>query len=253
LDSATRSRPTCCWWRSGAAQHRRPRLRGGRTGPRGGFRQHRRTPSHQPRRRLRRRRHRRRLAAGPPRISAWHLCGRRHRRPSPPTGRRGRHPKVTYCQPEVASVGLTEAARETEVRGDRNAHIPISRQRQVTDLADPGAIKLIKARRQTARPVSGRRIHMVGARVVSSSRGPACLQLAGRGGTSPRWCTPTPPERAFGEAPPCPAGKPLHAHGVARACAVYVALCVRTAIADPCIAAVASTSDHRSPRQKCID
>jgi len=111
------------------------------------------TPSHQPRRRLRRRRHRRRLAGWAHRgfqhgiFVAEDIAGL-----APPTGRRAGIPKVTYCQPEVASVGLTEAAAKTEVRRDRNAHIRFGGNGKSRS-ADLGAIKTHQGTGANARPV----------------------------------------------------------------------------------------------------
>jgi len=122
-------------------------------------------------------------------------------------------PRVTYCEPEVASVGLTEAQAR-----DRHGEV----QTLVYDLAGngksqilqtAGAIKLVKAGGAgTPGPVVG--IHMVGARVG---------ELIGEAQLVYNWdaqaedvaalihAHPTQNE-AFGEAHLALAGKPLHAH-----------------------------------------
>jgi dihydrolipoyl dehydrogenase len=122
-------------------------------------------------------------------------------------------PRVTYCEPEVASVGLTEAqARERhgevqvltyDLAGNGKSQI----------LQTQGAIKLIKSGAAgTPGPVVG--IHMVGARVG---------ELIGEAQLVYNWdaqaedvaalvhAHPTQNE-AFGEAHLALAGKPLHSH-----------------------------------------
>ncbi|MGQ0573721.1 MAG: dihydrolipoyl dehydrogenase [Pseudonocardia sp.] len=122
-------------------------------------------------------------------------------------------PRVTYCEPEVASVGLTEAqARERhgevttltyDLAGNGKSQI----------LQTQGAIKLVKSGAAgTPGPVVG--IHMVGARVG---------ELIGEAQLVYNWdaqaedvaalihAHPTQNE-AFGEAHLALAGKPLHSH-----------------------------------------
>ena len=123
-------------------------------------------------------------------------------------------PRVTYCEPEVASVGLTEAeARERH--GDvQTLTYDLAGNGKSQILQTQGAIKLVKAGGEgTPGPVVG--IHMVGARVG---------ELIGEAQLVYNWdaqaedvaalvhAHPTQNE-AFGEAHLALAGKPLHAHG----------------------------------------
>ena len=59
-------------------------------------------------------------------------------------------PRVTYCDPEIASVGLTEAQAQREVRRDRDLRVQPRRQRQEPDPRRPRASSSSSARR-TAR------------------------------------------------------------------------------------------------------
>jgi dihydrolipoamide dehydrogenase len=122
-------------------------------------------------------------------------------------------PRVTYCEPEVASVGLTE-----EQAKDRHGEIQtltydLGGNGKSQILQTQGAIKLIKAGAEgTQGPVVG--IHMVGARVG---------ELIGEAQLVYNWdaqaedvaalvhAHPTQNE-AFGEAHLALAGKPLHSH-----------------------------------------
>ena len=116
--AATTSRPTSCWSRSAAARpptasgtrSRASRWTAASCSPTSGCAPTSRasTPSATSSR----------PAAGPPRLPAGHLRGRGDRRARPRPDRRGRHPRVTYCDPEVASVGLTEAQAREEQYGD---------------------------------------------------------------------------------------------------------------------------------------
>ena len=86
-------------------------------------------------------------------------------------------PRVTYSEPEVASVGLTEA-QAVEKRGARHRRGDLRprRQRQEPDPADSGRGQG-RRRRRTARCVG---VHMVGAPGRRAhGRGPADLQLGG--------------------------------------------------------------------------
>ena len=71
-------------------------------------------------------------------------------------------PRVTYCDPEVASVGLSEEAGADGVRRGRGRVVDLRprRQRQEPDPQDQGFVKLV---RRKDGPVVG--IHLVGARV----------------------------------------------------------------------------------------
>jgi dihydrolipoamide dehydrogenase len=120
-------------------------------------------------------------------------------------------PRVTYCEPEVASVGLTEA-KAREVYGDKIETITY-------DLAGNGKSQILKTQgfvklvRAPEGPVVG--LHMVGSRVS---------ELVGEAQLIYNWEAypadvaalvhghPTQSE-ALGEAFLALAGKPLHVHG----------------------------------------
>jgi len=122
-------------------------------------------------------------------------------------------PRVTYCEPEVASVGLTEA-QAREKHGDIQTLVyDLAGNGKSQILQTQGAIKLVKAGGEgTQGPVVG--IHMVGARVG---------ELIGEAQLVYNWdaqaedvaalvhAHPTQNE-AFGEAHLALAGKPLHSH-----------------------------------------
>ena len=119
-------------------------------------------------------------------------------------------PRVTYCQPEVASMGLTEAAAR-EIHGDKVKTF-------VYDLGGNGKSQILKTQgfvklvRVNDGPVVG--VHMVGARMG---------ELVGEAQLIYNWeafpeevaqlvhAHPTQTE-ALGEAFLALAGKPLHAH-----------------------------------------
>ncbi len=120
-------------------------------------------------------------------------------------------PRVTYCEPEVASVGLTEAQAK-EKYGDAGVETyeyNLGGNGKSQILATTGFVKLV---REKDGPVVG--VHMVGARVG---------ELVGEGQLVVNWeaypedvaglvhAHPTQNE-AFGEAFLALAGKPLHAH-----------------------------------------
>ncbi|WP_369751700.1 dihydrolipoyl dehydrogenase [Cellulomonas sp. URHD0024] len=120
-------------------------------------------------------------------------------------------PRVTYSDPEVASVGLTEA-RAKEVHGADNVEIleyNLGGNGKSQILGTQGFVKLV---RQKDGPVIG--VHMIGARVG---------ELIGEGQLIVNWeaypedvaslvhAHPTQNE-ALGEAHLALAGKPLHAH-----------------------------------------
>ncbi|QYN32666.1 dihydrolipoyl dehydrogenase [Pseudonocardia sp. DSM 110487] len=122
-------------------------------------------------------------------------------------------PRVTYCEPEVASVGLTEA-QAREKHGDIQTLVyDLAGNGKSQILQTQGAIKLVKAGGEgTPGPVVG--IHMIGARVG---------ELIGEAQLVYNWdaqaedvaalvhAHPTQNE-AFGEAHLALAGKPLHSH-----------------------------------------
>jgi dihydrolipoamide dehydrogenase len=122
-------------------------------------------------------------------------------------------PRVTYCEPEVASVGLTEAQAAQRHGEIQTLTYDLAGNGKSQILQTQGAIKLVKAgAKGTEGPVVG--IHMVGARVG---------ELIGEAQLVYNWdaqaedvaalvhAHPTQTE-AFGEAHLALAGKPLHAH-----------------------------------------
>lgn len=122
-------------------------------------------------------------------------------------------PRVTYCEPEVASVGLSEAQAREKYGEIQTLTYDLAGNGKSQILQTQGAIKLVKAGGEgTQGPVVG--IHMVGARVG---------ELIGEAQLVYNWdaqaedvaalvhAHPTQNE-AFGEAHLALAGKPLHSH-----------------------------------------
>jgi dihydrolipoamide dehydrogenase len=122
-------------------------------------------------------------------------------------------PRVTYCEPEVASVGLTEAQAKERYGEIETLTYDLAGNGKSQILQTQGAIKLVKTgAKGTEGPVVG--IHMVGARVG---------ELIGEAQLVYNWdaqaedvaalihAHPTQNE-AFGEAFLALAGKPLHSH-----------------------------------------
>ncbi|MCX6466820.1 MAG: dihydrolipoyl dehydrogenase [Pseudonocardiales bacterium] len=122
-------------------------------------------------------------------------------------------PRVTYCEPEVASVGLTETEAKEKYGEIETLTYDLAGNGKSQILQTQGAIKLIKSgAKGTEGPVVG--IHMVGARVG---------ELIGEAQLVYNWdaqaedvaalvhAHPTQNE-AFGEAHLALAGKPLHSH-----------------------------------------
>jgi dihydrolipoamide dehydrogenase len=119
-------------------------------------------------------------------------------------------PRVTYCEPEVASVGLTEAQAKERYAEVETITYDLAGNGKSQILQTRGAIKLVRAKDG---PVVG--LHMVGARVG---------ELVGEAQLIYNWeaypadvaalvhAHPTQSE-ALGEAHLALAGKPLHAHG----------------------------------------
>ncbi len=119
-------------------------------------------------------------------------------------------PRVTYCDPEVASVGLTEAAARQRHGEVDTLVYDLGGNGKSQILKTAGGVKLVRAR---GGPVVG--IHMVGARVG---------ELVGEAQLTVNWeahaedvaalvhAHPTQTE-ALGEAHLALAGKPLHSHG----------------------------------------
>jgi dihydrolipoamide dehydrogenase len=121
-------------------------------------------------------------------------------------------PRVTYCEPEVASVGLTEAQAK-EVHGEvTTVTYDLAGNGKSQILRTAGAIKLVKGGTADDAPVVG--VHMIGTRVG---------ELVGEAQLVYNWealpidvanlvhAHPTQNE-AFGEAHLALAGKPLHSH-----------------------------------------
>ncbi|GAA3520909.1 dihydrolipoyl dehydrogenase [Actinocatenispora rupis] len=118
-------------------------------------------------------------------------------------------PRVTYCEPEVASVGLTEAAAREKYGSVETLNYNLGGNGKSQILKTQGFVKLVRA---TDGPVVG--IHMVGSRVG---------ELIGEAQLIYNWeaypsdvaqlvhMHPTQNE-ALGEAHLALAGKPLHVH-----------------------------------------
>jgi dihydrolipoamide dehydrogenase len=122
-------------------------------------------------------------------------------------------PRVTYCEPEVASVGLTEAQARERYGDVQTLTYDLGGNGRSQILQTQGAIKLVKSGAEgTPGPVVG--IHLVGARVG---------ELIGEAQLIYNWdaqaedvaalihAHPTQTE-ALGEAHLALAGKPLHSH-----------------------------------------
>ena len=122
-------------------------------------------------------------------------------------------PRVTYCEPEVASVGLTEAQAKERYGDVQTLVYDLAGNGKSQILQTAGGIKLVKAGAEGSQgPVVG--IHMIGARVG---------ELIGEAQLVYNWdaqaedvaalvhAHPTQNE-AFGEAHLALAGKPLHSH-----------------------------------------
>ncbi|HEX2300529.1 MAG TPA: dihydrolipoyl dehydrogenase [Pseudonocardiaceae bacterium] len=119
-------------------------------------------------------------------------------------------PRVTYCEPEVASVGLTEAQAKERYSEIETITYDLAGNGKSQILQTRGAVKLVRAKDG---PVVG--LHMVGARVG---------ELVGEAQLIFNWeaypedvaalvhAHPTQTE-ALGEAHLALAGKPLHTHG----------------------------------------
>ncbi len=121
-------------------------------------------------------------------------------------------PRVTYCEPEIASVGLTEAEAK-EIHGEvQTTTYDLAGNGKSQILRTAGAIKLVKGGTGDDAPVVG--VHMVGARIG---------ELVGEAQLIYNWealpidvaalvhAHPTQNE-ALGEAHLALAGKPLHSH-----------------------------------------
>jgi dihydrolipoamide dehydrogenase len=133
---------------------------------------------------------------------------------NPPVIEEAGIPRVTYCEPEVASVGLTEAQAKERYGEVQTVVYDLAGNGKSQILRTAGAVKLVKAGAEgTEGPVVG--VHMVGARVG---------ELIGEAQLIYNWeataddvaplihAHPTQTE-ALGEAHLALAGKPLHTHG----------------------------------------
>jgi dihydrolipoamide dehydrogenase len=121
-------------------------------------------------------------------------------------------PRVTYCEPEVASVGLTEAQAKDAYGEVATTTYDLAGNGKSQILRTAGAIKLVKGGTTDDAPVVG--VHMIGTRVG---------ELVGEAQLVYNWealpadvanlihAHPTQNE-AFGEAHLALAGKPLHSH-----------------------------------------
>ena len=125
--------------------------------------------------------------------------------------RRDGIPRVTYCDPEVASVGLTEAQAKEKYGGTRS-------RRYTYDLGGNGKSQILKTAgfvklvRVEGRP-GRRRAHGRRPGRRAGRRGPADRQLGGLpGGRRPLVHAHPTQNEALGEAHLALAGKPLHAH-----------------------------------------
>lgn len=122
-------------------------------------------------------------------------------------------PRVTYCEPEVASVGLTEAQAKEKYGEVKSLVYDLGGNGKSQILRTAGAIKLVAIESGDGNQVVG--VHMVGARVG---------ELIGEAQLIYSWdataedvaplihAHPTQTE-ALGEAHLALAGKPLHTHG----------------------------------------
>ena len=119
-------------------------------------------------------------------------------------------PRVTYCEPEVASVGLTEAQAKERFGEIETLTYDLGGNGKSQILQTSGAIKLVRAKDG---PVVG--VHMVGAR-VGELIGEAQLVYnweAEPADVAPLVHAHPTQNEAFGEAFLALAGKPLHTHG----------------------------------------
>jgi dihydrolipoamide dehydrogenase len=119
-------------------------------------------------------------------------------------------PRVTYCEPEVASVGLTEATAKEQYGSVETFTYDLAGNGKSQILKTSGAVKIVRA---TDGPVLG--LHLIGSRVG---------ELIGEAQLIYNWealpddvaplvhAHPTQTE-ALGEAHLALAGKPLHVHG----------------------------------------
>jgi dihydrolipoamide dehydrogenase len=120
-----------------------------------------------------------------------------------------RIPKVTYCDPEIASVGLTEAAARAEYGEVRSYEYNLGGNGKSQILGTTGFITVVRA---VDGPVVG--IHMIGAR-MGEQIGEAQLVVGWEAmpeDVAPLVHAHPTQNEALGEAHLALAGKPLHAH-----------------------------------------
>ena len=119
-------------------------------------------------------------------------------------------PRVTYCDPEIASVGLSEAAAREEYGEVETLTYDLAGNGKSQILKTAGFVKLI---RRAGGPVVG--VHLVGSRVSELVWEAQLITgwdaYPGRRGRVSSHAHPTQSE-ALGEAHLALAGKPLHAH-----------------------------------------
>jgi dihydrolipoamide dehydrogenase len=118
-------------------------------------------------------------------------------------------PKVTYCDPEIASVGLTEAAARAEYGEVRSYEYNLGGNGKSQILGTTGFVTVVRA---VDGPVVG--IHMIGAR-MGEQIGEAQLVVgweATPADVAPLVHAHPTQNEALGEAHLALAGKPLHAH-----------------------------------------
>lgn len=123
-------------------------------------------------------------------------------------------PRVTYCEPEVASIGLTEAAARDKYGAVETVVYDLAGNGKSQVLGTSGSVKLVKAGGPgESGPVVG--VHMVGSR-VGELIGEAQLIYnwgAEAGDVAPYVHAHPTQNEALGEAFLALAGKPLHVHG----------------------------------------
>ena len=121
-------------------------------------------------------------------------------------------PKVTYCDPEIASVGLTEAQARDELGEVSTYEYNLGGNGKSQILGTAGLVKLVAAGGGSGGPVVG--VHMIGAR-MGEQIGEATLIVgweAHPDDVAPFVHAHPTQNEALGEAHLALAGKPLHAH-----------------------------------------
>ncbi|NIH85240.1 dihydrolipoyl dehydrogenase [Amycolatopsis granulosa] len=119
-------------------------------------------------------------------------------------------PRVTYCEPEIASVGLTESQARERFGEVETLEYGLTGNGKSQMLGTSGFVKLV---REPDGPIVG--VHMIGAR-MSEQVGEAALMVNWEAlpGDVARFVHAHPTQNeALGEAALALSGKPLHAHG----------------------------------------